>query len=344
MQQEIEQIRTEAETAIKQASDLHELDNIRVKYLGKKGLLTDKLKMIGQLPADERPRMGERINTVKQILQTAIESRRQELEHEQLEKRLAHESIDVTLPGRGCSVGAGHPLVRTRRVVDRLFKSMGFEHVTGPEIENEFHNFEALNIPPYHPARAMQDTFYLPGGSLLRTHTSNVQVRTMLDREPPLRIISDGRVYRRDLDPTHTPMFHQLEGLWVDRSTTFAHLKGIMAEFLQSFFDKPELKMRFRPSYFPFTEPSAEVDIECLHCQGEQCSLCKGQGWLEILGCGMVDPEVFQSVNIDPDHFQGFAFGMGLDRLALLRYGIHDLRLLFDNDIAMLEQFEQGFW
>jgi len=343
MRDELQSIQNEAKQAIVQASTVQELETIRVYYLGKKGQVTNQLKKIGQLPKDQRPEMGQMINEVKNTLQQQIDHRRQELEEQALQKKLTQQQCDVTLPGRGQKLGAAHPIIRVTQRLEAIFNSMGFTTASGPEIEDDYHNFEALNTPQYHPARAMQATFYLPSGHVLRTHTSSVQIRTMSQQNPPIRVIAPGRVYRRDLDPTHSPMFHQLEGLWVDQNVTFAHLKGIMTAFLRRFFESDQLQLRFRPSYFPFTEPSAEVDIECLHCQGDQCSICKGQGWLEILGCGMVDPEVFKSVHIDPHHYQGFAFGLGIDRLAMLSYGIQDIRLMFEGDHRFLNQFIQGF-
>ncbi|HHH46450.1 MAG TPA: phenylalanine--tRNA ligase subunit alpha, partial [Thiotrichales bacterium] len=278
------------------------------------------------------------INQAKQALQQAIESRRDTLAREALERRLVEERVDVTLPGRRRPAGGWHPVTRTLQRIESLFSQLGFEVAEGPEIEDDFHNFEALNIPPHHPARAMHDTFYLEDGHVLRTHTSPVQIRVMEQTRPPLRIIAPGRVYRCDSDVTHTPMFHQVEGLMVDTDVSFADLKGVLDEFLRRFFER-DLAVRFRPSYFPFTEPSAEVDIQCVMCGGEGCRVCGHSGWLEVLGCGMVHPKVFEHVGIDNEAWTGFAFGMGVERLAMLRYGVNDLRLFFENDLRFLAQF-----
>jgi phenylalanyl-tRNA synthetase alpha chain len=327
-----------AESAIKQADTLPALDEIRVAYLGKNGKLTSQLKKLGSLPADQRPQAGQKINKAKQAVQQSIESRKGELKQAALAKRLADEKIDVTLPGRGLQRGGLHPVSRTLDRIERLFSSAGFESVQGPEIEDDYHNFEALNIPDHHPARAMHDTFYFDAHMLLRTHTSPVQIRTMEQGEPPLKIIAPGRVYRCDSDLTHTPMFHQVEGFLVDENVSFADLKGVLYDFLSHFFER-ELKLRFRPSYFPFTEPSAEVDIECVMCGGEGCRVCSHTGWLEVLGCGMIHPEVFRHVGIDSEKYTGYAFGMGVERLTMLRYGVNDLRLFFENDLRFLKQF-----
>ena len=310
------------------ASSVVELDEVRVRYLGKQGLLTRELKQLGKLPAEERPKAGARINDAKQQVQQAVEARREALRSDLLQARLSEERLDVTLPGRGQRNGGLHPITRTAARIEALFASIGFETVDGPEIETDYHNFEALNIPAHHPARAMQDTFYFADGSLLRTHTSPVQIRVMAEREPPLRIIAPGRVYRCDTpDMTHAPMFHQVEGLMVGEQVSFADLKGVIMDFLRRFFEQEALAVRFRPSYFPFTEPSAEVDI-------------KGpSGWLEVMGCGMVHPRVLENVGIDSERYLGFAFGMGIERLASLRYGVNDLRLFFENDLRFLEQF-----
>ncbi|MHB8472020.1 MAG: phenylalanine--tRNA ligase subunit alpha [Gammaproteobacteria bacterium] len=328
----------ESEQALRNAHDLHTLDELRVRYLGKKGALTECLKSLGQLPAAERPKVGEAVNRAKQNLQAAIDARRTELEARAIQARLAAERIDVTLPGRGPRSGGLHPVTRTLQRIQALFAQVGFAVVEGPEIEDDYHNFEALNIPETHPARAMHDTFYFDAHLLLRTHTSPVQIRTMKTTPPPLRIIAPGRVYRCDSDVTHTPMFHQVEGLMVDEAVSFADLKGMLDDFLRYFFEK-DLKVRFRPSYFPFTEPSAEVDIECVICGGAGCRVCKQTGWLEVLGCGMVHPKVFDQVGIDNERFTGYAFGMGVERLAMLRYGVNDLRLFFENDLRFLRQF-----
>jgi phenylalanyl-tRNA synthetase alpha chain len=328
----------EALGAVAAATDLRALDEARVRYLGKSGTLTGQLKRLGALPPEQRPAAGQVINRAKDALQTAIDERRAALEATTLAARLAAERIDVTLPGRGLRVGGLHPVTRTLRRIERLFADAGFRVAEGPEIEDDFHNFEALNIPPHHPARAMHDTFYVTDRLLLRTHTSPVQIRVMGNEKPPLRVIAPGRVYRCDYDLTHTPMFHQVEGFMVDEQVTFADLKGVLHDFLVGFFER-ELRLRFRPSYFPFTEPSAEVDIECVMCNGKGCRVCKDTGWLEVLGCGMIHPEVFRHVGIDSETWTGYAFGMGVERLTMLRYGINDLRLFFENDLRFLRQF-----
>lgn len=338
--QEIDTLVQEAKNAIDVASDLNTLDDLRVQYLGKKGKFTEQLKMLGKLPAEERPKAGQEINKAKQLLQAGIESRRTALENIQLAEKLSSENIDVTLPGRGQQSGGMHPVTRTMQRIESLFSQMGFDIVEGPEIEDDYHNFEALNIPESHPARAMHDTFYIKGNEhmLLRTHTSPVQIRVMENQKPPMRVLAPGRVYRCDSDLTHTPMFHQVEGFMVDENISFADLKGMLDEFLKNFFEQ-DLAVRFRPSYFPFTEPSAEVDIQCVMCKGEGCRVCSRTGWLEILGCGMIHPHVFKHVNIDNEKYTGFAFGMGVERLAMLRYGVNDLRLFFENDLRFLQQF-----
>ncbi len=337
---DLQRIETEALAAATQAADLAALDAVRVRYLGKKGELTALLKTLGALPPEERRRQGQGINAVKQRLQRAIEQRRSELQEAELNTRLAAERIDVTLPGRRQAPGGLHPVTRSWRRIEALFEQMGFQAAEGPEIEDEYHNFEALNIPADHPARAMQDTFYLDDGEhLLRTQTSSVQIRVMQAGEPPFRIVSFGRVYRHDFDLTHTPMFHQVEGLMVDEGVSFAHLRGTLKRFFQLFFEVEDLRLRFRPSYFPFTEPSAEVDIQCVGCGGEGCRICGHSGWLEVGGCGMVHPQVLANVGVDGERYTGFAFGLGVDRLAMLRYGIDDLRMLFENDLRFLRQF-----
>jgi phenylalanyl-tRNA synthetase alpha chain len=315
------------------------LEQLRVYYLGKKGVLTERLKQLGKLPAEQRPQAGLAINEAKQEIQSAIEARRAALQAEQLNKQLQTETIDVTLPGRGQKPGGLHPITRTLKRIETLFNQVGFTVAEGPEIEDDFHNFEALNMPAHHPARAMHDTFYFNAHMLLRTHTSNVQIRTMEKQAPPLRIIALGRVYRCDSDLTHTPMFHQVEGLFVDEWVSFADLKGMLDDFLRSFFERWDLQVRFRPSYFPFTEPSAEVDIQCVMCGGQGCRVCSRTGWLEVLGCGMVHPQVFHHVGIDSERYTGYAFGMGVERLAMLRYGVDDLRIFFENDLRFLKQF-----
>ena len=323
---------------VEQAADLAQLDAVRVRYLGKKGLLTDHLKALGALPAEERRVAGQAINEAKDRLQGALDGRRAVLETEALQARLAAERIDVTLPGRGGRPGGLHPLTRTLERIERIFAQAGFEVAEGPEVEDDFRNFEALNIPPHHPARAMHDTFYFDAHTVLRTHTSPVQIRVMERQAPPVRVIAPGRVYRCDSDVTHSPMFHQVEGLMVDEGVSFADLKGTLDDFLKTFFET-DLPVRFRPSYFPFTEPSAEVDIGCVICGGKGCRVCKDSGWLEVLGCGMVHPNVFAAVGVDSERYTGYAFGMGVERLAMLRYGVNDLRLFFDNDLRFLRQF-----
>jgi phenylalanyl-tRNA synthetase alpha chain len=331
-------LQAQALSEITAARDLTALDRVRVSYLGKAGLLTAQLKQLGHLPPEERPGAGQAINQTKLRVQEAIEARRADLEQEALRARLAGERIDVTLPGRGHRPGGLHPITRALRRIEHLFANAGFEVAEGPEVEDDYHNFEALNIPAHHPARAMHDTFYFDQHRLLRTHTSPVQIRVMENQGPPLKIIAPGRVYRCDSDLTHTPMFHQVEGLLVDEEVSFADLKGVLYDFLTNFFER-DLELRFRPSYFPFTEPSAEVDIQCVMCNGAGCRVCKHSGWLEVLGCGMVYPEVFRHVGIDPERYLGYAFGMGVERLAMLRYGINDIRLYFDNDLRFLRQF-----
>jgi phenylalanyl-tRNA synthetase alpha chain len=333
------ELEAEALQEIAAAADQAALDAVRVRYLGKKGSLTQQLKQLGSLPADERPSAGQAINAVKHKIQQAIELRRDYLQAAALGEQLKKLAIDVTLPGRGQTPGGLHPVTRTMNRIERLFAPLGFTVEEGPEIEDDYHNFEALNIPEHHPARAMHDTFYFNAHTLLRTHTSPVQVRVMRDRAPPLRIIAPGRVYRCDSDLTHTPMFHQVEGLLVDERVSFANLKWILNEFLRLFFEQDDLAVRFRPSYFPFTEPSAEVDIRCVMCAGKGCRVCGQSGWLEVLGCGMVHPKVFDHAGIDNERYTGFAFGMGVERLAMLRYGVNDLRLFFENDINFLTQF-----
>ena len=328
----------QARAAIEAAVDMAGLDQVRVQFLGKKGSITELLKGLGQLSPEQRPQAGAEINRVKQQLQDMISERKAAMEASAIADRLAGETIDVTLPGRGQSIGGLHPVTRTIERISEFFAGIGFDVVEGPEIEDDFHNFEALNIPAHHPARAMHDTFYINDTTVLRTHTSPVQVRVMESAEPPLQVICPGRVYRCDSDLTHTPMFHQVEGLLISEHTSFAELKGVIEEFLRVFFEK-ELAVRFRPSYFPFTEPSAEVDVQCVKCGGAGCRVCSHTGWLEVMGCGMVHPRVFEFANIDTSKYRGFAFGMGVERLAMLRYGVNDLRLFFDNDLRFLEQF-----
>lgn len=328
----------EASAKVAQAGDISALEHIRVHYLGKGGVLTTQLKNVGRLPAEQRPVAGQAINQAKQELQSCINARRAALEAEAVHVRLAAERIDVTLPGRGQPSGGLHPITRTLRRIVRLFASAGFVVAEGPEIEDDFHNFGALNIPEHHPARAMHDTFYFDEHLLLRTHTSPVQIRVMKTTAPPLKIIAPGRVYRCDSDLTHSPMFHQVEGFLVNEQASFADLKGVLYDFLTRFFER-ELAVRFRPSYFPFTEPSAEVDMQCVMCDGGGCRVCKQTGWIEVLGCGMIHPEVFRQVSYDPERYTGYAFGMGVERLTMLRYGVNDLRLFFENDLRFLKQF-----
>ncbi len=335
---ELEQIASEAAAAIAAATELSALDDLRVEYLGKKGRLTGLLKSLGSLSNDERPAAGAKINDVKQALQNQINEHKERLERSALDSKLATETIDVTLPGRAEEIGGLHPVTRTMERIQEFFTRIGYDVETGPEIEDDYHNFEALNIPSHHPARAMHDTFYIDPSTVLRTHTSPVQVRTMENHAPPIRIICPGRVYRCDSDITHTPMFHQVEGLVVDKDISFADLKGVIDQFLKAFFEA-DLPVRFRPSYFPFTEPSAEVDIQCANCRGEGCRVCSQTGWLEVMGCGMVHPNVLSSCDLDADQYTGFAFGMGVERLAMLRYGVNDLRLFFENDLRFLKQF-----
>ena len=337
--QALDDLKAEATAAIESAEDSAALEKLRVEWLGKKGRVTDLLKSLGQLDADERPKVGAEINAVKQLLNEQIGERKMTLQQAAIAAQLAAESLDVTLPGRREDLGALHPITRTIDRMAAYFGALGFEVVEGPEIEDDYHNFEALNIPAHHPARAMHDTFYIDDTHVLRTHTSGVQVRTMETREPPLRVICPGRVYRCDSDLTHSPMFHQVEGLLIDEDVSFGQLKGIIQDFLHAFFEQDALAVRFRPSYFPFTEPSAEVDNQCVKCAGEGCRICSGTGWLEVMGCGMVHPRVLEMSGVDTERYQGFAFGMGVERLAMLRYGIGDLRLNFENDLRFLAQF-----
>ena len=327
MNHRVDDIVREAESAIAAARTLGELDDARVQFLGRHGRITMESRAIGTLAPELRPEAGRRLNDGKRVIGNALDARRAALSADNLQSRLVTERLDVTLPGRGQSSGGLHPVTRTLERISSLFQAVGFEVVEGPELEDDYHNFEALNIPAHHPARAMQDTFYFPDGRLLRTHTSPVQIRVMQSRQPPLRIIAPGRVYRCDSDQTHTPMFHQVEGLMIGESVTFAHLKGVLHDFLWRFFEAGDLEVRFRPSYFPFTEPSAEVDI-----RGER-------GWIEVLGSGMVHPKVLENCGIDSERYTGFAFGMGVERFAMLRYGVNDLRSFFDNDLRFLKQF-----
>lgn len=334
----IEELLEQARTGIAEAGDEAALDAVRVRFLGKKGELTALLKTLGTLDAEERPKVGAAINRAKEQVQEWIADRRASLGSEQLARALASESVDVTLPGRGQRPGGLHPVTQAMERIEDIFTGAGYSVVPGQEIEDDYHNFEALNIPAHHPARAMHDTFYFGNGLLLRTHTSPSQVHVMESQAPPIRVICPGRVYRRDSDLTHTPMFHQVEGLVIDRGISFADLKGTVVDFLQRFFEQ-DLAVRFRPSYFPFTEPSAEVDVQCVHCLGEGCRVCSQTGWLEVMGCGLVHPNVLEMSGVDSEEFSGFAFGMGGDRLAMLLYEVDDLRLFFDNDLRFLRQF-----
>ena len=336
--QDLTSLVAEALGEVAGCADLALHDEARVRWLGKKGTLTEQLKSLGGLPAAERPAAGQRINEAKERVQAAIEARRGALSQAQVERQLAAGRIDVTLPGRGEQRGGLHPVTLARLRIEEICRRAGFEVATGPEIEDDFHNFEALNFPPNHPARAMHDTFYFPDGRLLRTHTSPVQIRAMLRQGAPISIVAPGRVYRCDSDMTHSPMFHQLEGLKVGENISFANMKAAIHGFLQAFFER-DLAMRLRPSFFPFTEPSAEVDMSCVFCEGKGCRVCKYTGWLEISGCGMVHPNVLRAGGIDPDRYTGYAWGMGIDRLAMLRYGVGDLRLFFENDLRFLDQF-----
>ncbi len=331
----------QAQAQVRACASLAALDELRVHWLGRKGVLTEQLKGLGALIAAERPAAGARINEAKALVQAALEQRRSELEQAAIAEKLAAGGIDVTLPGRGEAAGAMHPITRVRKRIEELFRHGGYEVLEGPEVEDEFHNFEALNIPADHPARAMHDTFYLDDGRLLRTHTSPVQIRAMLSRKPPLALIAPGRVYRCDSDISHSPMFHQVEGLLVDTDVSFANLKSTLHQFMESLFER-SLSMRLRPSYFPFTEPSAEVDISCVLCDGRGCRVCKHSGWLEVAGCGMVHPNVFRACGIDAERYTGFAFGFGIERLAMLCYGVNDLRLFYENDLRFLAQFARG--
>ncbi|BBP46442.1 phenylalanine--tRNA ligase alpha subunit [Thiosulfatimonas sediminis] len=331
MQEELQSIIAAAKEAITEVQDLTKLDELRVQFLGKKGALTEVMKTLGKLSPEERPKAGQVINEAKQTVQSLLNEKKRQLDDAQLMQKLAEETVDVTLPGRGVDVGSLHPVTRTLNRIETLFSKAGFTVETGPEIEDNWHNFEALNIPETHPARAMHDTFYVNENTVLRTHTSGVQIRTMENKQPPLRIIAPGRVYRCDSDQTHTPMFHQVEGLIIEKNASFSQLRSLLIQFLREFFEDNDLQVRFRPSYFPFTEPSAEVDIS---------TTLFGEGrWLEVLGCGMVHPKVLENVGIDPNEYTGLAFGLGVERLAMLRYNVKDLRQFFENDLRFLKQF-----
>jgi phenylalanyl-tRNA synthetase alpha chain len=332
MQEQLQNIISQAKNAVDSVTDLVKLDEIRVQYLGKKGELTSMMKMLGTLSKEERPKAGQVINEAKQMVQGILNAKKRELDDAKLAKQLAEESIDITLPGRHVDLGSLHPVTRTLNRIETLFSKAGFDIETGPEIEDDWHNFEALNIPETHPARAMHDTFYINENTVLRTHTSGVQIRTMENKKPPLRVIAPGRVYRCDSDQTHTPMFHQVEGLIIEKNASFSQLRTLLIEFLRQFFEDEDLKTRFRPSYFPFTEPSAEVDIAT--------DLFGDGRWIEVLGCGMVHPDVLKNVGIDPEEYTGLAFGLGVERLAMLRYNVKDLRQFFENDLRFLQQFK----
>ncbi|MHB1292314.1 MAG: phenylalanine--tRNA ligase subunit alpha [Sulfuricella sp.] len=335
----LDDILKEAQSAFAGIDNPAELEQAKARYLGKSGVLTEQLKQLGKMPPEERREAGARINQAKDLLEQALKDRREAIQERLLQAQLAQEALDVTLPGRGLGVGGLHPVTRTLQRIEALFRSIGFSVAEGPEIESDFYNFTALNIPEHHPARAMHDTFYVDDQHVLRTHTSPVQVHYMQNHQPPLKAIAPGRVYRCDSDVTHTPMFHQVEGLWVDEQVNFAELKGVLADFMQRFFERDDLKVRFRPSFFPFTEPSAEMDIGCVMCGGTGCRVCSHTGWLEVLGCGMVHPNVLGHVNVDSEKYLGFAFGLGVERLAMLRYGVNDLRLFFESDLRFLRQF-----
>ena len=341
MLNEIEDLKAEALAALDAAATREDVESVRARFLGRQGVLTEQLRGLGSLPAAERPAAGQSLNQVKTTLQEAARARREAISRAAVDAELGGERIDVTLPGRGQRPGGLHPVTRTLERIETFFRHLGFDIVEGPEIEDDFHNFEALNIPAHHPARAMHDTFYFDDGLLLRTHTSNMQIRLMAVQPPPLRVVAIGRVYRCDSDLTHTPMFQQIEGLVVDEHANFANLKGTLAAFCRYIFEA-DLELRFRPSYFPFTEPSAEVDIQCVICRGSGCRVCGQTGWLEILGSGMVHPNVLANVGIDSERYTGFAFGMGAERITMLRYGVDDLRLFMENDLPFLRQFAGG--
>lgn len=339
MKQQLERIRQDALQELEAAKEQLSLENLRVKYLGKKGELTAILKQMGKLSAEERPVIGQLANEVRSSIETFMAERAEELKAQALQHRLEQEKIDVTMPGTPCAMGHKHPLTIVLDEIKEVFIGMGFDIVDGPEVETDYYNFEALNTPKNHPARDTQDTFYINENAVLRTQTSPVQIRTMEKQEPPIRIISPGRVYRSDaVDATHSPLFHQIEGLVVDKNITFADLKGTLETFVKRLYGEDSV-VRFRPHHFPFTEPSAEVDVQCFNCHGEGCRLCKNEGWIEILGCGMVHPQVLRNCNIDPEEYSGFAFGLGLERVTMRRYNIDDLRLFYENDVRFLKQF-----
>jgi len=338
MQEKLEEVKDQAQAELAQASDEVSLQNLKAKFLGRKGVITEILKGMKDVAQEDRPKMGVMINEVKTFVEELFDQKSNQIKEEKKRRSITEEKIDTTLPSRSLPVGAKHPVSQVMEEVINIFEKMGFEVAEGPEIETDYYNFEALNIPKDHPARDMQDTFYISDDIVLRTHTSPVQIRVMEKEEPPIKIIAPGRVYRCDSDVSHTPMFHQIEGLLIDKDITFGDLKGVLTEFLRLIFGEG-IGVRFRPSFFPFTEPSAEVDIECVICEGQGCRVCKDSGWLEILGCGMVDPEVFKSVNYDPEIYSGFAFGMGIERITMLKFGINDIRLFFENDVRFLRQF-----
>jgi phenylalanyl-tRNA synthetase alpha chain len=335
--EELQQAARDAQDEISAAKSTEALEQVRIKYLGRKGLITQALRSLGNLPAPVRPQFGQEANRLKKLLEGQLEESHDRLKKAALQAEAAA-GLDVTLPGRRLDLGRLHPITQITREICDIFIRMGFQVVEGPEVETDYYNFEALNIPRDHPARDMQDTFYVSDNIVLRTHTSPMQVRVMEQQPPPVRIIAPGKTFRRDSDLTHTPMFHQVEGLLVDKGISFADLKGVLTVFVHEMFG-PEVNLRFRPSFFPFTEPSAEVDIQCVICRGGGCRVCSQTGWLEILGSGMVDPEVFGFVHYDPEVYTGFAFGMGIERIAMLKFGIDDLRLFFDNDLRFLKQF-----
>ncbi len=338
MKDKLESLLQDAVAELREANSMEAVQDLKVKYLGKKGALTAIMKMLGGVPAAERPAIGQISNTVKDRIEEMIKESQERIRERDIAEKLRNERIDVTLPGRKRVLGTKHPITLVTEEISEIFAGLGFHVAEGPEIELDYYNFEALNIPRNHPARDMQDSFYISDSVLLRTHTSPVQIRTMLQQPPPVRIIAPGTVYRCDSDATHSPMFHQVEGLLVDKGITFGDLKGILTLFVNQYFGKGT-GVRLRPSFFPFTEPSAEVDIACVICKGKGCRVCKNTGWLEILGAGMVDPEVYKHVHYDYEIYSGFAFGMGIERIAMLKYGINDMRLLFENDVRFLNQF-----
>ncbi len=340
-QSDLSTILTQGLSDIAAATTSRALEAVRVSLLGKQGVVTAQLKRIGTLPAEERSAFGAAVNRIRGELTDALEARAIAVKEEEQRAAIAAQRVDVSLPGRRVASGGLHPITRTLRRIEKIFSRAGFDIAHGPEIEDDFHNFEALNIPKNHPARAMHDTFYVSPDTVLRTHTSPVQIRYLESHEPPVHVIAPGRVYRCDSDVTHTPMFHQVEGLAVDKDVSFADLKGILTFFLQEFFER-DLPVRFRPSFFPFTEPSAEVDMGCVFCEGAGCRICGHTGWLEVLGCGMGHPAVFEQVGIDNETYTGYAFGLGIERLAMLRYGVNDLRTFFENEVRFLEQFAGG--